>query len=187
MSAFMCDDSLFQDLAQALPFDYTKCRGQDLVSAIVSGGKVIRVVGPDGARLVNQIDTTNAMIADWMKANRMAVNSRYRANDPVPEPVVYRDELAWVSTRAAKCAPGHNVSGAPNIPRLLAIHKHLICLQYQCSEDVPAEHLAWHNAIQNEIDYATKLVSYAIISELPEWDDLNWGKSGVRELARTLT
>lgn len=150
MSAFMCNDDLFQAIANRLPWDFSNAQGYTLVDAITSNGKVIRPA-------TDRFDAANLMIKDWIQANCNGVNGRYPHHEPeLPFPIE-----VGIMAKAIDLIP---------------LWRAIKCLRYQCNSDVPASQQEFQDKIIAEMDAALELISDAIIEATDECKALKWGE-----------
>jgi hypothetical protein len=177
MSAFLCDDDLFQEILNRLVRDHTRTRGYKLVSCLLHRSKIFRDVVRDiGSSDVDETEKlAEQVVCDWMWANHMAVEGRY------PDPGM-REEMNW--RNHAPSAPFLKVQFMTKVIGLHQLYKHLQCLHYQCSESLPAntpqEDRDRFAAVYEEIEKAKNMVAAAIVEGSPEYACCGWGDSDQR-------
>ncbi len=147
MSCFICDDNLFQAIANRLPWDFANTRGYDLVGAIMSGRHVFRF-GSD------RYELATLMVNDWIETNRASYLTRYGSPNGDSDPFTVTCDIM---------AKGIS---------LVALWRAIKCLRYQCDEAV-GEH---HESVKAEMDAAIKLIADAIIEDMDECKALKWGE-----------
>jgi len=107
------------------------------------------LMGTDGA--------AEEAIKEWQAANVRAVTFRY-PRDPKPA-----DPAVTVKYYAETKVP------------LAVLYKHLRCLRYQCSEEVPAAETLEHERVLAHINTIAERVACMCVEELPEYDQAPWG------------
>jgi len=179
MSSFLIIDELFRQVAATLsgrhPFQghtslLRSCEGK-------TTHKRDEVKGADADIEPWVLDTdpwelAELMVRDWQHANVMAVHARY------PDTA---EEYWKLDLTTAK-----NMKGGKAMS-LIECYKAVMCIHYQCCEDVHPEHQGRHDELLAEMVAVRHHLSSVIVEHTPEFNAAPWGKPIEREVLEVVT